>query len=701
MLQFSFCTSQDSIKTNQTIKEGDLLISKGNTFALGFFSPGSSSYRYLGIWYHKVPGKTVVWIANRNNPIIGFSGFLFINQYGNLVLFGNRDQQGPVWSTNVSMEEADDCVAELLDSGNLVLVKDGRFEWILTSWRSADDPGIGNVSVMINPNGSPQIFLYKDQIYSTYTVPDDSLVLTIIVDYTGFAKVLTWDESESGDGQWKELWRNPQYQCHFYGRCGPNSMCEPTDISKFECACLPGFEPRKRLESSSVCEHGEGFLNVENLILPDTTKAVWMDKSMSQADCELECKTNCSCAGYASIEIPGKGVGCLTWYGELLDMKYDMTESYDLFVRVDAYELGRRHEKNNPGVNLTQADPTTLLDVLFPSLSAFVPGRIIIDNALRKPVRVNPNGSPQVFSYNGTKPSSRTPPWPWRSHGGGQPSLSNKSFVNDQDEIYASFTIPDDSLVLITVVDYSGFVIKLAWQESESSDGQWKEFWRAPQYRCDFYGWCGPNSICEPTDGSRFECSCLPGFEPKYPRDWFLRDGSSGCVRKLLESSSVCKHREGFVKVENLLLPDTSAAVWVDMSMSRADCKLHCQTNCSCAAYASIEIPGQGVGCSTWHGELLDIKYGTAESYDLFVRVDAYELAEYNRKSNGSGKRKDILAILAPSVASLWFLISLFAFLWLRKTAQKEFRENPHTAVEVEEGSCSINELTISVILGR
>ncbi|KAJ6885686.1 hypothetical protein NC651_026357 [Populus alba x Populus x berolinensis] len=50
MLQFSSCTSLDSLKKNQTIKEGDLLISKGNNFALGFFSPGSSSNRYLGIW---------------------------------------------------------------------------------------------------------------------------------------------------------------------------------------------------------------------------------------------------------------------------------------------------------------------------------------------------------------------------------------------------------------------------------------------------------------------------------------------------------------------------------------------------------------------------------------------------------------------------------------------------------------------------
>ncbi|KAG5235328.1 G-type lectin S-receptor serine/threonine-protein kinase [Salix suchowensis] len=178
MLQFSWCTSQDSIKTSQAIKEGDLLISKGNNFALGFFSPGTSSNRYLGIWYHKV-----------NDPIIGSSGFLFVNQYGNLVLYGNDDQKLPVWSTNVSAEENDSCEAQLLDSGNLIMVtkRSRSIIWqsfdhpantllpgmklgldrklgidrLLTSWRSADDPGTGDFSLRINPNGSPQLFFYN------------------------------------------------------------------------------------------------------------------------------------------------------------------------------------------------------------------------------------------------------------------------------------------------------------------------------------------------------------------------------------------------------------------------------------------------------------------------------------------------------------------------------------------------------------
>jgi hypothetical protein len=88
------------------------------------------------------------------------------------------------------VEENDTCAAQLLDSGNLILVIRKRsrnivsqsFDYptsthlpgmklgldrklgidrFLTSWRSADDPGIGDFSVMINPNRSPQIFVYN------------------------------------------------------------------------------------------------------------------------------------------------------------------------------------------------------------------------------------------------------------------------------------------------------------------------------------------------------------------------------------------------------------------------------------------------------------------------------------------------------------------------------------------------------------
>ena len=123
ILSIPFCISLDTLTPDQSIKEGQSLISKGNHFALGFFSPDNSSNRYLGIWYVKVTQQTVVWVANRNDPINDSSGVLSINQYGSLVLHDSSNRL--LWSTNVSVQGTISSVAQLQDLGNLVLVQTG------------------------------------------------------------------------------------------------------------------------------------------------------------------------------------------------------------------------------------------------------------------------------------------------------------------------------------------------------------------------------------------------------------------------------------------------------------------------------------------------------------------------------------------------------------------------------------------------
>ncbi|KAF9672232.1 hypothetical protein SADUNF_Sadunf11G0019500 [Salix dunnii] len=622
-----------------------------------------------------------------------------------------------------------------------------------------------------------QMGLYKstfvndpDEIYWVYTVPDDSYLLRIIADHSGLVKALTWRQSY---GQWKDYWKTPQFQCDYYGLCGAYSTCELSNLNEFGCACLPGFEPkypeqwsardgsggcvRKRLQTSSVCDRGEGFVKIENCCLPDTSNAAWVDKIKSRAACELECKRNCSCSAYSIIGIPGKGDACLTWYKELVDIRYERSGSDDLYVRVDAYELA----KNSGESNVSHEKP--MLAILVPSIasflllislsaysslkkrakkgmttlsnlyliclamsciySAFVVGRnetrrlvldwrkrfdIIVgiargilylhqDSRLRiihrdlkcsnilldaeMNAKISDFGMAKIFEGNQTEDRTRRvvgtyishgrwavfcksdTTWPWRS----QIGLYKSTFVNDQDEIYCLYTVTDDSYLLRIIVDHSGLSKALTWRQS---DGQWKDYWKSPQFQCDYYGQCGTYSTCEYADPSEFECACLPGFEPKYPEQWSVRDGSGGCVRKSLQTSSVCDHGEGFVKIENYCLPDTSNAVWVDKMKSRADYELECKRNCSCSAYSFIGIPGKGDACLTWYKELVDIRYERSASDDLYVRVDAYELAKNSRESNVSHEKT--MAILVPSIASFWLLISLSAYLWLKKRAKKE-----------------------------
>ena len=107
----------DTLTPHELISDGDKLVSAGGTFELGFFSPGNSKNRYLGIWYVASPG-TVVWVANREAPIGDGSGVLKISSKGVLDLVNITGSS--VWSSNASAT-AEDAFAQLLDTGNLVV----------------------------------------------------------------------------------------------------------------------------------------------------------------------------------------------------------------------------------------------------------------------------------------------------------------------------------------------------------------------------------------------------------------------------------------------------------------------------------------------------------------------------------------------------------------------------------------------------
>ena len=111
-----FCIAADSIRMHQSISNGETLVSSGQSFELGFFSPGNSNNWYLGIWYKNTP-QTVVWVANRNNPITDSYRVLTIINNGLVLL--NRTKS-VIWSPNLS-RVPENPVAQLLETGNLVL----------------------------------------------------------------------------------------------------------------------------------------------------------------------------------------------------------------------------------------------------------------------------------------------------------------------------------------------------------------------------------------------------------------------------------------------------------------------------------------------------------------------------------------------------------------------------------------------------
>lgn len=297
-------TTLDTVTPSQPISDGQTIVSPGESFELGFFSPGSSRNRYLGIWYKKISTGTVVWVANREAPLFDHLGVLKVTAQGNLVLLNST--KGIVWSSNTSRAAENIPDARLLESGNLV-VEDGNddgpdrylwqsfdypcdtllpgmklgrnlasgFDWFLSSWKSTDDPARGDFTFRIDLHGVPQLVLKKgsatqfragswngnrwtgaqamvrNPVYTYEFVSNETYVYYKyeLLNSSVFSRMVL---NASGVSQ-RFTWIDRSHswvlyyvvivdQCDNYAFCGAYASC---NINKSPvCSCLQGFEPK-------------------------------------------------------------------------------------------------------------------------------------------------------------------------------------------------------------------------------------------------------------------------------------------------------------------------------------------------------------------------------------------------------------------------------------------------------------------------
>ncbi|XP_024966136.1 G-type lectin S-receptor-like serine/threonine-protein kinase At4g27290 [Cynara cardunculus var. scolymus] len=318
-LLISITAAADTIAVNQTIRDGETIVSPQQTFELGFFTPGNATQnRYLGIWYKRQATGTVAWVANREIPIRNNSGELTLHSDGVLVL---RDSTTNtiVWSTSSPGTTTGNPVARLSDSGNLVVVNDDNepenYIWQsfdhpgdtvlpgmkfgrdlekgivtnVTSWKSVDDPSQGTFMVYMDFNGCPQIFIKDGDVIQHRlgiwngigytgmpTLKTNNPIFTYEyvsnenVTYSVFnlinASVLTKTTiNPSGDLGWFNwidrthgwfLYLTPAGDnCARYALCGVYGRC---DIQQSQsCECLRGFTP-KRPDQWDISDWSDG-----------------------------------------------------------------------------------------------------------------------------------------------------------------------------------------------------------------------------------------------------------------------------------------------------------------------------------------------------------------------------------------------------------------------------------------------------------
>ncbi|KAK4491705.1 hypothetical protein RD792_002471 [Penstemon davidsonii] len=402
-----FCFGSDTILDGQSLFPNQTIISKGGKFELGFFSFTNLSNFYIAIWYKNIPVREVVWVANRNNPVrhlLQNSSRLELFK-GNLYLYTRQMEAIPIVINSSATE------AVILDTGNFVLrnavsgiiwqsfdhptdtwLPGGKVGFLrnsnnteeaqLRSWRNPYDPYPGVYSLGMDPNGTGETFIRRDETtrywrsgplqggtyasmpngdysynftfvsrddgaYLIYNVHNESVLSRIVLDFLGRMVYFFWAEASQS---WVFYFAVPYDQCNVYAVCGINSICDINNSPL--CSCLTGFVP-KSVQDWNLGDFSGGcvrrnplqcfrrtaiFTNTIVFKLPEIPEMLEVGRSDV---CEFACSVNCSCQAYA---FSNKG-GCSMFFGDMLDLERGTGSPADLglFVKMDseAKHVGR------------------------------------------------------------------------------------------------------------------------------------------------------------------------------------------------------------------------------------------------------------------------------------------------------------------------------------------------------------------------
>ncbi|PIN01226.1 Serine/threonine protein kinase [Handroanthus impetiginosus] len=399
LMGFSIAT--DTISSNLFLKDPDTIVSSGNVFKLGFFTPENTTNRYL---------------ANRDKPLKDSSNTVTISKNGNLVLIDGRNQT--VWSTNAKTSHVN-TILRIQDNGNLILLDNatGIIIWesfshptntflptskvfdnlntgektLASSWKNGSDPVVGSFTSGLQALNIPQLFIWKNRLpywrsgqwngqifigikdaYHSnihYILVDNHAGIIYITDYNPTSVLMKFTLNSSGSimqtlwndqkKDWDIVWSIPQNECDVYGTCGPFGSCNAQDSPI--CSCLRGFEPvnkeewekgnwtggcrrRKKLEcdqsnnTSGARGNGDGFLKLKFMKVPDFAEQF---PSRQENECRSRCLRNCSCIAYAY----DPNIGCMFWSENLIDVQRFAGVGYDLYIRLSTSELDNNKVK--------------------------------------------------------------------------------------------------------------------------------------------------------------------------------------------------------------------------------------------------------------------------------------------------------------------------------------------------------------------
>ncbi|KAI4363806.1 hypothetical protein MLD38_019978 [Melastoma candidum] len=415
---------RDSIAIDGPVRDedGDTLVSEGRMFELGFFSAGSDERRYVGIWYYGSSPKTVVWVANREDPVLDSGGVLGVTRDGGLrvsdgsgkTLYLGSAMRGAGAEEKEQVPRPVSVSAKLMDTGNLVVEREGVVVWqsfehptdtflpgmkmdsnlTLVSWKTPDDPSLGNFSFGLDQDGEGQYVVrkrslkyWKSGVSGKFITSDDmpyilSYLLSnfttainsnasipyiteslyadtrLVVSSSGQVQYLKWDSEKV----WSMVWGEPKDRCSIYNTCGDFGTCNTAgDVM---CRCLPGFRPSS-LDFWDAGDYSSGCTRKSALCSKDARSYTFLSlrgmkvgKPDSQFtvkeenECKSECLNSCQCQAYSfeedeTVERGGEsndgssrsGGICWIWTESLNNLQDGYEDGRGLFIRVAADDI--------------------------------------------------------------------------------------------------------------------------------------------------------------------------------------------------------------------------------------------------------------------------------------------------------------------------------------------------------------------------
>ncbi|KAA8537801.1 hypothetical protein F0562_027619 [Nyssa sinensis] len=338
----------------------DVLISPNGVFLAGYHRVGDNAFCFA-IWFKKSSGPTLVWMANRDNPVNGKGSKLTLLKDGNLIL--TDAGRNTLWTTGTNSSAAS-VQLHLHDTGNLVL---STSEDDHTLWQSFDSPTntllpqqpLTRYKTLVSSrsqtnyssgfyklsfdNDNVLILLYDGPEVSSIYWPDPWL-LSWDTDRTTFnnSKIAVFDTSgyfsssdhlqfSSADygwgpqrrltldfdgnlrlysldemtGNWTVTWQAMADPCKVHGLCGPNSICGYGSGAGRGCSCLPGYKVKNPKDWSNGCE-------LEFNTSSNDHKAIFLSvrnielygyeydffKNNTLESCKMKCSQSSICKGF-------------------------------------------------------------------------------------------------------------------------------------------------------------------------------------------------------------------------------------------------------------------------------------------------------------------------------------------------------------------------------------------------------------------